>query len=251
MNIQLFSDLHLELEGYEPDFTGADVVVFAGDIHERTHGLDWMLSLKSSAPLLYVLGNHEHYKTSYPSLVEKLRRRAAGSAVHILQDDAVVIDGISFHGTTLWTDFALMGDPAHAGSNCQEIMQDFRYIRRLPTHSKMRAIDLSAIHRRSLAWLGESLTASTTNQNVVITHHAPSVISVAEQHRSEVVKSAYASKLDGFIAEHKPNLWLHGHLHNSSDYEVHGCRVVCNPRGYAPEELNVDFNHSLHIQLPS
>ena len=36
-------------------------------------------------------------------------------------------------------------------------------------------------------------------------------------------------------------LWIHGHKHESFDYEVNGTRVVCNPRGYAPNALNPDF----------
>lgn len=28
-------------------------------------------------------------------------------------------------------------------------------------------------------------------------------------------------------------LWIHGHVHDSFDYAVHGCRVVANPAGYA------------------
>ena len=29
-----------------------------------------------------------------------------------------------------------------------------------------------------------------------------------------------------------PVLWVHGHTHNSFDYQVGNCRVVCNPRVY-------------------
>ena len=36
-------------------------------------------------------------------------------------------------------------------------------------------------------------------------------------------------------------LWIHGHMHDSFDYEINGTRVVCNPRGYTPFELNPDF----------
>jgi len=33
-------------------------------------------------------------------------------------------------------------------------------------------------------------------------------------------------------------LWIHGHTHDSFDYVVNGTRVVCNPRGYAPNGVN-------------
>lgn len=30
----------------------------------------------------------------------------------------------------------------------------------------------------------------------------------------------------------KAELWIHGHIHESVDYEVNGTRLVSNPRGY-------------------
>ena len=30
-----------------------------------------------------------------------------------------------------------------------------------------------------------------------------------------------------------PKLWIHGHMHNRSDYMIGDTRIVCNPRGYA------------------
>jgi calcineurin-like phosphoesterase family protein len=39
-------------------------------------------------------------------------------------------------------------------------------------------------------------------------------------------------------------LWIHGHTHDSFDYQVHGTRVVCNPRGYVRDGVleNENFN---------
>jgi Icc-related predicted phosphoesterase len=44
-------------------------------------------------------------------------------------------------------------------------------------------------------------------------------------------------------------LWVHGHMHESYDYEVYGSRVVCNPRGYAPNALNPDFKPDLVMEI--
>jgi Icc-related predicted phosphoesterase len=44
-------------------------------------------------------------------------------------------------------------------------------------------------------------------------------------------------------------LWIHGHMHESFDYEVYGTRLVCNPRGYAPEALNPDFRSDWVIEI--
>jgi len=42
--------------------------------------------------------------------------------------------------------------------------------------------------------------------------------------------AAYASRLDELAA--KADLWIHGHMHESFDYAIGRCRVVCNPCGY-------------------
>lgn len=51
-----------------------------------------------------------------------------------------------------------------------------------------------------------------------------------------------------------PVLWVHGHMHDSFDYQVDGCRVVCNPRRYMNwhgEFENKDFNPGLVIEICS
>ena len=47
--------------------------------------------------------------------------------------------------------------------------------------------------------------------------------------------------MNDFILEHQPRLWIHGHTHESFDYEIGKTRVVCNPRGYASTEENKEF----------
>jgi hypothetical protein len=44
-------------------------------------------------------------------------------------------------------------------------------------------------------------------------------------------------------------LWIHGHTHESFDYVVNGTRVVCNPRGYAPRDLNPAFDPGLTVDV--
>jgi Icc-related predicted phosphoesterase len=73
---------------------------------------------------------------------------------------------------------------------------------------------------------------------VVVGHHAPSSRSVADQYQADtVMNGAFRSELDEFI-ENRPQilLWIHGHMHNASDYMIGQTRVVCNPRGYIGHE---------------
>ncbi|NQZ09382.1 MAG: metallophosphoesterase [Algicola sp.] len=231
MKVQLLSDLHVEFGEYRYQSTDADVVILAGDIHVGEKGIDWAGQIKDK-PVIYVLGNHEYYRNTYPKLIDKLKEKAAGSNIHVLENDRVTVDGVNFFGCTLWTDFALFGDPRIAGYHCQQMMNDCKRIKRMPTYSKMRSVDIALIHRQSLNWLGDALSQHQGEKNVVVSHHGPSIESIPEKRRKELTSAGYVSDLCGFIEGYKPNVWVHGHLHTNSDYQVGDCRVLSNPRGY-------------------
>lgn len=42
---------------------------------------------------------------------------------------------------------------------------------------------------------------------------------------------------------------LRSPLDESYDYEIYGTRLVCNPRGYAPDALNPDFRPDLVVEV--
>ncbi len=248
MNILLYSDLHLEFETFEPDLKQADVVVLAGDIHVGTKAIEWIENTIKDKPVIYILGNHEYYKNTYPKLISKIKGAVTQPNIHILENESTTIDGVTFHGCTLWTNFELHGDPRVSGYECQQRMNDYKKIRTMPNYSKLRSIDTAVIHSRSINWLSKSLNESNTKSNVVVSHHAPSIHSVPTERHKSTVTPAYASNLEAFIASHDINLWLHGHIHNSSDYRIGHCRVTCNPRGY-PGEFNPGFKLNKIVEI--
>ena len=86
---------------------------------------------------------------------------------------------------------------------------------------------------------------------IVVGHHAPSSQSVAEWFRADtLMNGAFRSELDGFI-ETRPQIkyWLHGHMHNNSNYWVGETRVVCNPRGYIGHESIADFFKLQYLEV--
>jgi len=248
MKILILSDLHIEFEDYQIDISEVDVVVLAGDIHVKEHGYHWAEKNIKNIPVIYVLGNHEFYGKAYPKLVGKLKEEAKGSNIHILEKDAINIDGIEFLGCTLWTDFELFGDPRIAGYECQQVMTDFKKIRLSPKFSKLRSIDVASIHRQSISWLSNELEKADCKNCVVVTHHAPSKQSVPEHYKENIISSAYASNLENIIEKYKPNYWVHGHLHNSSNYSIGETQIICNPRGYS-DERNDSFDHKFIIEV--
>ena len=92
-------------------------------------------------------------------------------------------------------------------------------------------------------WIGDKLAKPFEGKTVVITHMAPSMRSVPERYATDIVSAAYASNLDELAQS--ADMWIHGHMHASSDYEIGKCRVVCNPRGYRLSDgrgENLEFN---------
>jgi len=248
MKLRILSDIHVEFEDFDPPSAAADIVVLAGDIHVRQQGLDWARDRFPDLPVLYVLGNHEYYNQAMPRHLEELRRRAADSNVHVLENDALSIGGVTFLCCTLWTDFALHGDAQLAGLIADQTMSDYRLIRIGPDYRQLRSSDTADLHRQSRDWLTEAARQHAGHKLVVITHHAPSIGSVPEDFRASPVSAAYASNLDELVAGSRAALWIHGHLHSQSDYRIGNTRVVCNPRGY-PDQRNPRFQPDLVIEI--
>ncbi len=248
MRIQILSDLHLEIESFSFVSTDADVVVLAGDIHNKLKGIEWIKEQGITVPVIYVPGNHEFYGATYQKLIRQMTAAAEGSNVHVLAERAVDIEGVRFHGTTLWTDFSLFGTPELTGAACQQVMNDYRFIRREPTYSKMRSVDIYHIHKRAIAWLGKNLESSPSDKNVVVSHHAPSPLSLDQGDRAQVIGAAYASQLEGLLEKHRPTWWIHGHVHSSLDYRIANTRVICNAKGHK-RRMNASFNPEFTLEL--
>ena len=127
-------------------------------------------------------------------------------------------------------------------------MTDYKKIRRAPDFAKLRSIDTAVIHRRSVKWMERTLEEHQGETNVVVTHHGPSLKSVPGMYLNDVTTAAYVSNLEELIVRHKPNYWMHGHLHSSSDYMVGDCRVLCNPKGY-PDSINSGYRSDFCLEI--
>ena len=127
MKIQLLSDLHLEAH---PHFTaqptpGADVLVLAGDVGSYQNGsqlvdADFGLARFSPqngwpTPVVFVPGNHEYDAQDFDEAHARLRATAERLGLIWLERETVVLHGVRFVGTTLWTDFDALGPSAPEG----------------------------------------------------------------------------------------------------------------------------------------
>ena len=239
MKLHILNDLHIEFEDFAPPATDADVEVLAGDIGVGVEGLRWAEDRFQERPVIYVPGNHEFYHHDI-ALVDELKAQSPDH-IHVLNDDQVVIDGVRFLGSILWTDFALFGeaDKFFAMQQARQQMTDFSIIQN--NGKRFTPEDAIRLHTASRDWLTDMLAEPFDGKTVVVTHHAPSSQSVHPQYANDLMTPAFASNLENLMEGDRAALWIHGHMHESYDYEIYGTRVACNPRGYAPNALNPDF----------
>jgi Icc-related predicted phosphoesterase len=248
MRLWILSDLHLEFGPLALPEVRADVVVLAGDVHVGIRGIAWCRERFPETPVIYVPGNHEYYGGAIPRLTEKLRDAAAGSRIFVLEDDAVEIAGVTFLGATLWTDFCLLGDPLLASREAGEVMNDYRRIRVSPSYRRLRPADTLARHHRSRRRLMMRLAERAPAPVVVVSHHAPSALSLGNHESPDLISAAFASGLDDLVAGSRAALWVHGHIHRAADYCLGGTRVICNPRGYVDEPVP-EFDPALVVDI--
>ena len=238
MRIHLLSDLHNEFSPFTPEVLDADVVILAGDIDVKTRGVEWAKKT-FSGPVLYVPGNHEFYGGHLSQTLEKMRL-AQDDRVPVLDRDEVIISGVRFLGATMWTDFAATGNPPIASFSAQPAMNDFRQIR-TENFRRIRPTDLIVEAVKTRDWLRTKLAEPFEGQTVVITHHAPLLRSLQDNpYAGGHTDAAFANQWEDLMGGEHVALWVHGHSHNATDYDVAGTRVVCNPRGYPNEETDFD-----------
>jgi len=250
MKLRVLSDLHIEFMSFEPPAAQADVIVLAGDILPEHYGLRWARETFPNTPIVYVAGNHEFYDAHYETVLDRCRSEAAELGVHFLERDSVVIDGVRFLGTTLWTDFEVelsRGFPAELAMRvADQRINDFRLI--LYRDGLLHAETTRQFHLESRRWLEEELARPFDGKTVVVTHHLPHRASIHPMFHGDVLNAAFASHLPHLVRP-PVDLWIHGHTHCSCDYDVFGMRVVCNPRGYGPADFNKDFNPTLVVEI--
>ena len=274
MKIAVMSDLHLELDAKcasaplqavpssaiefsnKPPQPHADLLILAGDVHSGALGIDWVLR-HFAMPAIIIGGNHEPYGHELFRVIRINRERARATNGRITFLERSTWEGtgangerIRVIGATLWTDFRLYGTPGPSMRVAQERLADFEVINiergyRLRT---LQPVDTTRLHTATLAFLRKELSREFEGTTIVVTHHAPSPRSIARRFRNDPLNPAFASDLEAFIERYEPALWVHGHMHDSFDYRLGRTRVVCNPRGYFPHQLNPDFRPLLVVE---
>ncbi len=251
--IQYASDLHLDSDP-EAAFSDiltpvAPILVLAGDIcpYEnplyapflRWCGRNWQ-------HVVVITGNHEYYCHGSPMTrrnvadIDKEIERLCMSLPNVtfLQGGSVVLQGIRFVGTTLWseTDPTMWQDLFESKGDYKVCYHDNR---------RLSPVDTSEFHRVYKQRLAAEIQ-NATEPIVVLTHHLPSYSLVPPEFQQSPSVSCYASHDDDLFGP-KVRFWICGHSHRSGQMMKQGTLCVINARGYAGQETGFSSRRTVKV----
>ncbi len=219
MKLGIFSDLHLEFGRW--DYTPQPDIFYinAGDTHPFPE-IRKDFQGKFQDNLFSVMGNHDYYHGTFEGAEAHFYSRIEG--------------GIKIAGATLWTDM----NPVQWEGYTQ-VLADYSTTYRLFYNEYIHT------HRIHKKFLFES------GADIIVTHHAPSYLSVGEKFKGDSMNCAFATELydDIMNMSKPPKLWIHGHMHSRSDYMIGDTRVIAWPRGYPNENKWYDEYKPLILEI--
>ena len=277
MRIHVLSDLHADFTGGSitlPD-VDCDVHLVLGDgAAPMTTALPIVReAIKDSAPVIYVPGNHDYYisakdpGTFYQDQVGRGRHLAHQLGITLGHNDVVAIGNTRILCTTLWTNMGARPewisrkmamqqsqrgwfDDGSRNRYDRDYHNDFRQIRYGAPGSKNRFTpsQFLALHEEAMAFLRTELAKDWDGETVIASHMAPSVQSLTPGNHAH--DWLYATTDVDFFD--RVDLWCHGHIHAGRDYEIDGCRVLANPRGYPMRDgsfENVSWDPAMVVEV--
>lgn len=242
MKIHLISDLHIE-GGYPrwPD-VDADLCVLAGDIGVARKPALYRTYLegikKNFRYVILVLGNHEFYGFGYQDTLDTMKKMCDELGV-ILMDvelgtDNIVLDGVTFWGSTLWTD--LKENDWFVRQKVKNGLNDFRVISDFGIQ-KVLDVHLKTVDR--INW----------DADVIITHHMPILRKHSRFEIDDITYGFNCTTLEQKIWDSKVKYWLYGHTHDNRSFDLDGTIVVTNQTGYGGERMGVAYDPKFLIEV--
>jgi Icc-related predicted phosphoesterase len=251
MKIAIYSDLHLEHRGYNKKWLedlkepNIDLAVFAGDI------MTWdsvprcrdVLDVMSGfgRKVLYVPGNHEFYGNSFLTGYETIRYAAStcrSRNVKVVTTPYLKYRyrNINIACGTMWypsLPISTFGEPSTG------IFTDrgraVRWSDFVAIGNSSNSDVASDIYRHNTEFTKGLKKEEPGGIDMVVTHMLPSEASTPIRFKDSLCNAFFVSAQDSEISRLKPQLWVHGHAHDTKDYFLGKTRVIANPCGYPGE----------------
>jgi predicted phosphodiesterase len=193
-----------------------DILILPGDVHSNHIGRVLEAFAKRWRLVIYVPGNHDYWGQRFKYQWNRFKRiQNKCNNVKILMESIYEDSetGLKFAGTTMWFPYNV------ESASRQNLMNDFTRIK--------ESDQLFSLNYKARQFLNHVVA------DAVVTHHAPSMMSVADKD-ADINVYYVDPMLDNIYQDTSIKMWIHGHTHEPLDY-MHPCgvRVVSNPGGYA------------------
>lgn len=244
------SDLHTEVYKFKYERLDEDVLVLAGDIGVGHQCIDFLNSLPKDLPIVFVAGNHEFYK-QHKSNMEMWFAKELNNNIHWLNNSEWIFNGVRFLGGTMWSDFGLFGEAERwfVEDASKRGIADFHIIKN--GNDRLFTIaDCKHEFAQFDKFMRFALKQPFQGKTVVVSHHCPSLQSVHPRFLKSSITPYFASNCEHLMGW-GASLFIHGHTHDSYDYNIEGTRVLCNPLGYGglSGENKGGFNPNLIVEI--
>lgn len=254
MRIQYASDLHLEFGENSkwlkenPLIPAADILVLAGDIgylgdeNYRTHPF-WDWASENFKQVIVVPGNHELYRffdvnELYEGWSLEIRPNVKAYYNTVIPLEA----GTELIASTLWAHI-----PPTEECLTERCVSDFKRIRN--GKYRLSARRFNEEHSKCRSFIERSVRESNAKNLVVLTHHVPSFLLMADEFKGSPINGAFTVELGNFIADSRINYWIYGHSHRNINKVIGNTQCVSNQLGYVFQNEHCTFKRDAIIDI--
>ena len=270
MKARLVSDLHIDVNrdgNFGFRHKECDVLFIAGDIagdYRREEKFLNGLATDLTCPIFVVAGNHlgyDYYKNQVLEGLWEIKpnpldgekqwsinhiKKNVPENVHYLDNDYVELENYIVFGGCMYSDYKLYPNEDLSKRSGEMYLNDFRYVRihdkKLNVVRPINTDDYQNLHKKFVQKLKKCIK-ETDKDIIVLSHFAPSIQSISNKYLDQgnvYLNASYASNMETFILQNERiKYWHHGHVHDSFDYMIGQCRVICSPYGYSGREQKI------------
>lgn len=189
----------------------------------------------------WIPGNHEYYYYNLGTMQDPLCENIR-SNVFLLNNHTIRYNNVNFLCTTLWGNIS----PANEW-DIQQSLSDFHVIKW--NERKFRPGDFNQLHQNSIAYLQSALQETKGQNNIVISHHVPTLFNYPSKYGSSILNEAFAVELYDIIYDSNALYWIYGHHHhNTPAFKIGNTTLLTNQLGYVQQE-QLGFNPKASINV--
>ena len=150
--------------------------------------------------------------------------------------------GTELIASTLWAHI-----PPTEECLTERCVSDFKRIRN--GKYRLSARRFNEEHSKCRSFIERSVRESNAKNLVVLTHHVPSFLLMADEFKGSPINGAFTVELGNFIADSRINYWIYGHSHRNINKVIGNTQCMSNQLGYVFQNEHCTFKRDAIIDI--